>query len=60
MDHEPLNKPEQEWLEKIENLLENPPTNRIGFSLYRQHLSECTRRVKIAKNTGSDKVITVD
>mgnify|MGYP003649684710 FL=1 len=55
MDHEPLNKPEQEWLEKIENLLENPPTNRIGFSLYRQHLSECTRRVKIAKNTGSDK-----
>ncbi len=28
---EPLTKPEKAWLKKLEKLLMNPPTNRIGF-----------------------------
>tara|TARA_R110000851_G_scaffold3442_1_gene14114 strand:- start:399 stop:662 length:264 start_codon:yes stop_codon:yes gene_type:complete len=31
MNTEPLTPDEKDWLKKIENLLENPPTNRIGF-----------------------------
>ena len=31
METKPLTKPEKAWLNKIEKLLMNPPTNRIGF-----------------------------
>ena len=31
MKTEPLTKPEKAWLNKIQKLLMNPPTNRIGF-----------------------------
>jgi hypothetical protein len=31
METKPLTKAEKAWLNKIEKLLMNPPTNRIGF-----------------------------
>jgi hypothetical protein len=31
METKPLTKAEKSWLKKLEKLLMNPPTNRIGF-----------------------------